>query len=282
MQTAATVAQARALFDRLPRPLGFVPTMGALHDGHLGLVRAARQRCASVGASVFVNPLQFGANEDLARYPRDLEGDRDKLAGAGVDVLFVPGADAMYPPGFATHVDVGPVGATFEGIVRPAHFRGVATVVAKLLGIARPDVLFLGQKDAQQTAVLRRMVRDLEFPVEIQVVATMRERDGLAMSSRNVYLEPEARAAAASLYRALVALRDALERGAGKAEAVGVARSTLSPVAMPDYFDVVDAESFEPLDRLRPPAFVIGAARFGNTRLIDNLYVNALALERPA
>lgn len=285
MQTVATVAQARAAFDNLPRPLGFVPTMGALHEGHLQLVRAARRRCASVAASVFVNPLQFGPNEDLAKYPRDFEGDRDKLAAAGVDGLFAPDVATMYPPGFSTSVDVGRIATTFEGVVRPDHFRGVATVVAKMLHVVRPDILILGQKDAQQTAVLRRMVADLEFPVDVDVVPTIRERDGLAMSSRNAYLDPGQRAQAGSLYRALVALRDILERGGTKAEAVAGARSTLSSLAAADYFDVVDAVTFEPLERLAIPAFVIGAARFGSTRLIDNLYVTAArdgTLERPA
>ncbi|HEY1656556.1 MAG TPA: pantoate--beta-alanine ligase [Candidatus Tumulicola sp.] len=271
MKIAETVAPARALFDVLPRPLGFVPTMGALHDGHLQLVRAARARCASVGVSVFVNPLQFAPNEDLARYPRDLEGDRAKLAAAGVDVLFVPDAATMYPPGFTTSVDVGRLGTTFEGVIRPTHFRGVATVVAKLLHVVRPDVLFLGQKDAQQTAVLRTIVRDLSFPVEVEIVPTIRERDGLAMSSRNSYLTAQERAQASSLYRALLALRETLARGGSKSEAVGSARSTLSPQASPDYFDLVDAETFEPIERPNGPAFVIGAARFGRTRLIDNL-----------
>lgn len=282
MQSAATVAQARALFDLLPRPLGFVPTMGALHDGHVQLVRAARARCAAVGVSVFVNPLQFGPNEDFARYPRDLEGDRKKLADAGVDALFVPGAAAMYPLGFTTFVDVGRLGSTFEGSARPSHFRGVATVMAKLLLVVRPDVLFLGQKDAQQTAVLRTMIRDLAFPVEVEVVPTIRERDGLAMSSRNSYLTAEQRAQAGSLYRALTVLRDTLAQGGVKHDAVAAARSTLSPLATLDYFDVVDAETFEPVDRLDGAAFVIGAARFGRTRLIDNVYVTADALGKPA
>lgn len=275
MKTAATVAQARALFDALPRPLGFVPTMGALHDGHLELVRAARERCAAVGVSVFVNPLQFAPNEDLAKYPRDFAGDSRKLERAGVDALFAPEPDAMYPPGFGTYVDVGTLGTTFEGVVRPTHFRGVATIVAKLLHVVRPDVLFLGQKDAQQTAVLRKMVRDLAFGVTVEVVPTIRERDGLAMSSRNAYLTPEQRPQAASLHRALLAMHDVFERGGSKGEAVTAARSALSPSATPDYFDVVDAESFEPVERPDGSAFIIGAARFGSIRLIDNLHVTA-------
>lgn len=273
MQIAGTVAHARAFFDVLPRPLGFVPTMGALHDGHLALVHRAREECASVAASVFVNPMQFAANEDLEKYPRDLEGDREKLASAGVDVLFAPDAAVMYPPGYSTYVDVGDMGTTFEGAVRPTHFRGVATVVTKLLHVVHPDVLYLGQKDAQQTAVLRRVVRDLDLGVRVEVVPTVRESDGLAMSSRNAYLNPEQRAGAPSLYRALNELRDALSGGATKTQAVDRARAVLVPSAAPDYFDVVDALTFEPKERLEPNTFVIGAARFGSTRLLDNLYV---------
>jgi pantoate--beta-alanine ligase len=273
MLIAGTVAHARASFDVLPRPLGFVPTMGALHDGHVALVRRARGECASVAASVFVNPMQFGANEDLAKYPRDPEGDREKLAAAGVDVLFAPEAGVMYPPDFSTYVDVGEMGTTFEGAVRPTHFRGVATVVTKLLHVVRPDALYLGQKDAQQTAVLRRVVRDLNFPVRVEVVPTVRESDGLAMSSRNAYLSAEQRAAAPSLYRALAVLRDALGNGSSKPEAVERARNTLASGMSPDYFDVVDALTFEPKDRIGAGMFVIGAVRVGSTRLLDNIYV---------
>jgi pantoate--beta-alanine ligase len=273
MHIADTVASARTFFGALPRPLGFVPTMGALHDGHLELIRQARAQCSSVAASVFVNPLQFGPGEDLSRYPRDFQGDREKLAGAGVDVLFVPGEAAMYPPGFSTSVDVGVLGTTYEGAIRPHHFRGVSTVVAKLLAIVQPDVLYVGQKDAQQAVVIDRMVRDLNIPVRIDLVPTVRESDGLALSSRNAYLDGRQRAAAPTLYRALVALRDAMERGRLKAEAVTAARSILSPLAVPDYFDLVDARTFEPIERLTAPAFIIAAARFDGTRLLDNLYV---------
>lgn len=273
MQIANTVAHARAFFDVLPRPLGFVPTMGALHGGHLALVSAARSECTSVVASLFVNPLQFAANEDLAKYPRDPDGDREKLAAAGVDVLFAPESAAMYPPNFSTHVEVGEMGKRYEGAIRPEHFAGVTTVVTKLLHVVQPDVLYLGQKDAQQTAVLRRMIRDLDFPVRIVVVPTVREDDGLALSSRNAYLTAEQRAAAPSLHRALLALQDALVDGASKDRAVEAARTVLDPSAALDYIDVVDAVTFEPVDRPDPPAFVIGAARFGTTRLLDNLYI---------
>jgi pantoate--beta-alanine ligase len=273
MELAITVAQARALFRALPRPLGFVPTMGALHQGHLDLVRRAHSRCASVGVSIFVNPLQFGANEDLASYPRDLECDRAKLAAAGVNVLFTPETATMYPPDFATEVDVGALATVFEGAIRPLHFRGVTTVIAKLLNIVQPEILFLGQKDAQQAVVLRKMLGDLDFPVELELVPTVRERDGLAMSSRNGYLDANQRTAAPTLYRALLATREALEHGSSKSEAISAGRAALDSSAKLDYLDLVDAVTFAPLDRLRPPAIIVAAARFGGTRLIDNLWV---------
>jgi pantoate--beta-alanine ligase len=277
MQFASTIEAAREMFAALPRPFGFIPTMGALHDGHLHLVHVARQRCASVGVSIFVNPLQFGPQEDFDAYPRDIERDRDALAGAGVDALFAPGPAVMYPPGFSTIVDPGPVGTTFEGAVRPGHFRGVATVVAKLLHVAAPDVLLLGQKDAQQTVAIRRMIADLAFAVDVAVVPTVRERDGLALSSRNAYLNAGERAAAPSLHRALEAMRDELLRGESKDRARAVAEAALASPGRSDYFDAVDASTFEPLERLDCDAFVIGAARFGTTRLIDNLTVPVAA-----
>jgi pantoate--beta-alanine ligase len=274
MNQTSSVAQTRDLLAALPRPLGFVPTMGALHAGHIALVDRARARCASVVVSLFVNPLQFGINEDLAKYPRDLEGDRERLARAGIDVLFAPDEATMYPPGFSTTVDTGAIGTSYEGAIRPSHFGGVTTVVAKLLNIVAPDTLFLGQKDAQQTAVLRKMIRELAFATEVEIVATQRETDGLALSSRNAYLSPAQRAAAPSLHRALGALRDALTSGASKDEALARARAVLDPLARADYFDIVDADTFEPLESQRAPAFVIGAARFGSTRLLDNLWIS--------
>jgi pantoate--beta-alanine ligase len=275
MEQVVTIAQARALFDVSPRPLGFVPTMGAIHEGHLELVRRARTQCAAVAVSVFVNPLQFGPSEDLAAYPRDLEGDRAKLAAAGADVLFAPETATMYPDNFTTSVDVGWLATIFEGAIRPAHFRGVATVVAKLLHVVRPDVLYLGQKDAQQTAVLRAMIRDLEFETRVAIVPTVREPDGLAMSSRNAYLDAAARAQAPTLYRALLAMREALDRGDPKREAIATATAALSPAAELDYLELVDGETFGVIDRLRAPAFIIGAARFDGTRLIDNLWISS-------
>ncbi len=273
MQVATAIAPARALLRTLPRPIGFIPTMGALHDGHIALVDAARTRCASVVASVFVNPMQFGPNEDFAKYPRDYDGDFAKLERAGVDALFAPDVSAVYPPGFATAIEIGPVGDAYEGALRPTHFAGVVTVVAILLNIVQPDVLLLGQKDAQQTAVLRRLVRDLAFPTDVEIVPTQRERDGLARSSRNAFLQPDDRAEAPTLARALTALRDGLQSGETKDDAIAHATAVLSKRAVLDYLDVVDANSFAPVASLRAPSFVIGAARFGSTRLLDNIWI---------
>lgn len=245
--------------------------MGALHAGHLRLVQAARETCASVAASVFVNPAQFAPGEDFERYPRDYEGDREKLASFGIDLLFAPDVEAMYPAGFSTNVDAGEIGTRYEGAIRPTHFRGVATVVTKLLNLVQPDVLFLGQKDAQQTAVLRKVVRDLDIPVRVEIVPTVRESDGLALSSRNVYLSPQERAAAPSLHRALETMLRQLREGKDAASARERASALLDSPGTWDYLDVVDMDTFAPLQHLRAPAFVIGAARFGTTRLLDNL-----------
>ncbi|MHB8139734.1 MAG: pantoate--beta-alanine ligase [Vulcanimicrobiaceae bacterium] len=273
MEIISEIAGMRRRIAALPRPIGFVPTMGALHAGHLALASAARSACASVVVSLFVNPLQFAPHEDLARYPRDLAGDCAKLEAVGTTLLFAPDAAQMYPPGFMTSVEVGAMGGRYEGVARPTHFRGVATVVAKLLAIVTPDRLYLGQKDAQQTAILRRMVTDLGFATQVEIVPTVREADGVAMSSRNVYLSAEERREAVSLHRALVTLRDRLQEGASKAEAIEEASAKLGSLARLEYLDVVDAQSFDALDALRPPAFVIGAARFGQTRLLDNLWI---------
>jgi pantoate--beta-alanine ligase len=211
----------------------------------------------------------------LERYPRDPERDREKLARAGADVLFAPESAEMYPPRFSGSVDVGPLGERFEGALRPGHFRGVATIIVKLLNIVRPDRLYLGQKDAQQAVVLQKAVADLNVPVEVEIVPTVREADGLALSSRNAYLDAAQREQAPTLYRALVTMREALERGAEKHEAASAGAAALGASAKLDYLDLVDARTFEPLDRLQTPAFVIGAARFGTTRLIDNLWLTS-------
>lgn len=273
MNVVSAVHAAREGIAALPRPLGFVPTMGALHAGHMRLVEAAREQCAAVAVSLFVNPMQFGPGEDFERYPRDYERDRESLAAAGADLLFAPDVGTMYPPGFSTIVDVGDLATAYEGAIRPTHFRGVTTIVSKLLNIVQPDVLYVGQKDAQQTAVLRKLARDLNVPVRVEIVPTIREPDGLALSSRNAYLSPQQRLAAPSLHRALERMLMVLRSGAGVSEARGDALALLEEPGQWDYLDAVEEESFAPLERLRTPAYVIGAARFGTTRLLDNLRV---------
>lgn len=283
MIVARTIAEARAALRELPRPLGFVPTMGALHAGHLSLVEAAGARCASVAASVFVNPTQFGRGEDLSTYPRHEACDLRLLAEAGVAGVFAPDADEMYPDGFATLVHVGgALTESLEGAARPSHFDGVAVIVAKLLGVTQPDVLFLGEKDAQQLAVVRRFVRDLDLPVEVAGVPTLREPDGLAMSSRNAYLTPEQRAVAPDLYRALLAGAAAGEAPGANAEDVVVATtSALTPAFEVDYLAVVDADSFDQAAELGPRSVLVVAARLGSTRLIDNLPLVVPAASEP-
>ena len=273
MEAVVTAAAARARCDALPRPLAFVPTMGALHDGHFALLRRARAESSSLAASVFVNPLQFGPNEDLERYPRDLDRDAAALRSEGVDVLFAPERQTMYGPHFSTAVDVGELARVYEGALRPGHFPGVATVVLKLLNIVRPDAIYLGQKDAQQTAVIRRMIADLDVAIRVEIVPTVRDADGLALSSRNAYLTAAEREQAPSLHRTVSAAAEAMRTGLTKERAIAGARELLAKDAVLEYLDVVDAETFEPLDRLRPPAFVIAAARFGATRLLDNVWI---------
>lgn len=283
MIVARTIAEARAALRELPRPLGFVPTMGALHDGHLSLAEAARARCASVAASVFVNPTQFGRDEDLSAYPRDEARDLRLLEEAGVAVVFAPAADEMYPEGFATLVHVGgALTETLEGASRPSHFDGVAVIVAKLLGVTQPDVLFLGEKDAQQLAVVRRMVHDLDLPVEVAGVPTLRDPDGLAMSSRNRYLTAAQRELAPGLRRALLAgATAAATPGANAEDVVSAAINALTPAFELDYLAVVDADSFVQTAELGPRSILVVAARLGSTRLIDNLSLAAPAAGEP-
>jgi pantoate--beta-alanine ligase len=293
---ARTIAEARAALAPLPRPLGFVPTMGALHSGHLSLADAARTRCPAVAASVFVNPTQFGPDEDYARYPRDETRDFALLQDCGVDVVFAPSAAEMYPEGFATSVHVrGALTESYEGASRPGHFDGMASIVTKLLGVVRPDVLLMGQKDAQQLAVVRRFVRDLDLGAEVVAVPTMREPDGLAMSSRNAYLTAEQRAVAPNLYAALMAGAAAGGLpGAGVKDVIVAATTSLllpggplslderaaalrgeAPPAAPsfdlDYLAIVDPDTFEPRTHLAPGSLLIVAARLGGVRLIDNV-----------
>jgi pantoate--beta-alanine ligase len=258
------------------RPMGFVPTMGALHDGHMSLVRAAMAECQPVIASIFVNPTQFGPGEDLQKYPRTFEADRKCLEQAGVSYLFAPEAAEMYPPGFRTWVNVEGLSDRLEGRVRPGHFRGVTTVVLKLLEIVQPQKAFLGRKDAQQARLIQQVARDLHLDCEIIVCPIVRESDGLAMSSRNAYLSPDERRAATVLHRALDAARRAIERGERDALRLTAAiRETLrgEPLAQTDYVEFVDAETLEPVTRLRRTCLALLAARFGATRLIDNLLI---------
>ena len=260
------------------RRIALVPTMGALHGGHVALIGRARKHAERVVVSIFVNPAQFGQGEDFARYPRDIEKDTQVVAGAGGDLLFVPGPAAMYPDGYQTFVTVEKVSLPLEGAARPGHFRGVATVVAKLLNITRPHVAVFGQKDAQQVVVIRRLVRDLNLGVEIDVVPTVREEDGLAMSSRNAYLSPEERRQAPVLYRSLRIGEDLIragERSASRVAAAVTAEISGKSSARLDYVSVADAETLEPAATLEAGSAVIIslAARFGSTRLIDNILI---------
>jgi pantoate--beta-alanine ligase len=245
--------------------------MGAIHAGHLSLVDRAHRDCKSVVASIFVNPLQFGPHEDFERYPRMFDSDCSQFALHGVKLVFAPTVATMYPPGFATSIDAGSVAARYEGDLRQGHFVGVATVVAKLLNVVQPDFLYMGQKDAQQTAVLRRMIADLDMPCVMIVAPTVREPDGLALSSRNAYLDPEERRAAPRLYQALVAVTEAIARGdADRESALERGRALLTAPLRIAYLDVVNSD-FEPLNKLAPPCTAIGSVWAGETRLIDNI-----------
>jgi len=254
--------------------LGLVPTMGALHEGHLSLVRAAKTQCDVVVVSIFVNPLQFGPNEDLGRYPRTFERDCQLLEREGIDFLFAPSAEEMYPADAATYVTVEGLSDKLCGRSRPGHFRGVTTVVAKLFDIVEPDLAFFGQKDAAQVAIIRRMVRDLDFAVEIMVCPIVREPDGLAMSSRNAYLSPQQRKSALVLYRSLAEVKRRFDQGEhNPANLIAAGKQVLaqeSAVRL-DYLEIVDPETLDPLAELNRPALVAVAALVGSTRLIDNI-----------
>jgi len=255
------------------KSVGFVPTMGALHGGHLSLVRRARQENDFLAVSIFVNPAQFGPGGDYGKYPRRPEEDVKLCAAEKVDAVFAPEAEAMYPPGATTFVEPGPAAQRLEGMSRPSHFRGVCTVVAKLFNIVLPDRAYFGQKDAQQAAVIKGMVRDLGFGVEVIVCPTVREKDGLAMSSRNAYLKPAEHKAALSLYRALEKARELVALGASKATEVAAAMAeeiVVEPLCELDYAAVVDPESFEDISKLDRPALAALAVHVGEARLIDN------------
>src|SRR6202521_1787804 len=255
------------------RIVGLVPTMGALHQGHLSLIKQARQQCSSVVASIFVNPTQFSPSEDFAKYPRPLPSDTEKLENAGVQCLFLPEAKEIYPQNYSTYVNVEGLGERLEGRLRPGHFRGVSTVVMKLLQIVQPQSAYFGRKDAQQAAIISRMAKDLNFDTEIVVCPIQREADGLAMSSRNVYLHPRDRQSAAVLHRALQAAQLLLQNGTRDARSLQSAIHRVlkeEPRAKIDYVDIVNAETFEPLAQINRKAYVLVAAKFGETRLLDN------------
>ena len=258
------------------RIIGLVPTMGALHAGHLSLVERARRECSTVIASIFVNPKQFGPNEDFSKYPRTFESDSAKLEHAGVDFLFAPEPREIYPDGFATYVNVDGLSERLEGRSRPGHFRGVTTVVMKLLQVVQPNFAYFGRKDAQQSRLITLMARDLNLDTEIVVCPPVREPDGLALSSRNVYLNAEERKAATVLHCSLDSARSELAGGVRDAlQLQGVLQRALGaePRARVDYAEVVDAETFEPVVRVSKPSYILLAVFIGKTRLIDNLYI---------
>lgn len=277
MITVSTISDLRHAISNLPTPLGFVPTMGYLHEGHISLVQEARAECASVVVSIFVNPTQFGEHEDLDAYPRDLPRDLDLLGAEGVDIVWTPTSDEMYPPGFQTWVEVEEMTRYLEGAQRPGHFRGVTTVVTKLFNAVQPQKAYFGQKDAQQAVVIRQMVRDLNFPIEIVVCPTARELDGLAMSSRNKYLDPNERQAASVLYRALTAGAEAFYSGERNPEKLrGVMRDTIArePLARLQYVSCTDVDTLQELQtQVAKPALLSMAVFIGKTRLIDNLVI---------
>jgi len=276
MKIVKTIAEFRKLRPKLTAPVGFVPTMGYLHEGHLVLVRRARAENPSVAVSIFVNPTQFGPQEDFAHYPRDPERDLALLEKEGTDIVFMPSAEEMYPPDFNSWVEVGRLAGKLEGTARPGHFRGVATVVAKLFNIVQPDRAYFGQKDAQQLLVIKKMTADLDMGIEVIAVPTVREPDGLAMSSRNTYLNAEERKQAVVLYQALNLAQKLYSGGEKDAKAIRKQMTALiqkQPLANIEYISIADAETLDELDKVKTPALVSMAVRFGKTRLIDNVVV---------
>jgi pantoate--beta-alanine ligase len=274
MKIIETVAETRAACLKSPRPLGLIPTMGFLHDGHMALVKQCRSDNEYAVASIFVNPAQFGPQEDFSTYPRDMDADLAKLEEAGVDLVFAPSLDEVYPEGFATFVDVGPLGKRLEGEFRPGHFRGVATVVCKLLSIVRPDRAYFGQKDAQQCKVVEALSRDLNLGAEIVVVPTVRDPDGLALSSRNAYLGEKERTAALLLSASLNLAKEIwLSGGTDTGQVKDRMRALIegNPLARIDYVSIADGDTLEELEQLRRSALVLLAVNIGKTRLIDNV-----------
>jgi len=274
MRVIETIADFRRERAKITGALGLVPTMGYLHEGHLTLVRRARAENDSVAASIFVNPTQFGPQEDFASYPRDMPRDLAMLQKEGVDLVFAPSVPEMYPSGHDTHIEVGSVTQRLEGARRPGHFKGVATVVAKLFNIVQPTRSYFGQKDAQQVVVIKKLVNDLDIPTEVVVVPTVREPDGLAMSSRNTYLNPQERQAALVLWKALSLAKEMFSSGERDAERFrGVMTSLIQkePLAKIDYVSIAHPESLTELDRAEYGSLVSLAVRIGRTRLIDNI-----------
>ncbi|MCC7367697.1 MAG: pantoate--beta-alanine ligase [Chloroflexi bacterium] len=274
MKVISSIPETRAALRTLPRPHGLVPTMGYLHEGHMSLVEQARRDNASVSASIFVNPTQFGPNEDFTTYPRNMERDLAMLEAAGVDLVYAPPTDVVYPPGFDTYVMVGALTEPLEGTARPGHFRGVATVVAKLFNVIQPDRAYFGQKDAQQALVITKMALDLDFPVEVVVMPTIREHDGLALSSRNVYLQPEERQASLAISRSLREVERLYatgERDADRLRAAMTAILSTESLLRPEYVSVADRLTLAELEQVTGPAVVSMAVRVGKTRLIDNV-----------
>jgi pantoate--beta-alanine ligase len=274
IETIAEMKSACRATARAGKSLGLVPTMGALHEGHLSLVRASKSQCDVTAVSIFVNPLQFGPTEDLDKYPRTLERDTALLRDLDVDSVFIPQVREMYRPGAQTYVEVSDLSSKLDGGSRPGHFRGVSTVVSKLFEIVRPDRAFFGQKDAAQIALLRKMVRDLDMDVEIVVCPIVRESDGLAMSSRNAYLNPEQRQQALVLSRSLLEVKaavDAGERDVGMLAEIGRRAIASEPAAKLDYLAIVDPDTLDPIDKVSKSTLIAVAVWLGTTRLIDNI-----------
>lgn len=273
IDTIQRMAMLSKILKKESKTIGFVPTMGYLHDGHLSLIKAAKQHTDVVVVSIFVNPIQFSPKEDLDKYPKDLKRDEEMARLAGADVLFTPSLIDMYPKGYSTYVDVEGLSRVLCGQTRPGHFKGVTTVVAKLFGIVRPDIAYFGQKDAQQSVIVKKMVEDLNMDMEIKVLPTVREKDGLAMSSRNVYLSKEERKDALSISQAIAAAESAVKSGeTSSAKIVKLMKDMISqkPSAKIDYIEIVDPKTLEPIDTVSGEALAALAVFIGKTRLIDN------------
>jgi len=273
MRIVSTLDELRSARLSLDGTVGLVPTMGFLHEGHLSLIRRAREDCDRIVVSIFVNPTQFGQNEDLSKYPRDIDRDLKLIEPLGTDLVWMPTPEIMYPDGFQTWVEVGTITTPLEGAMRPGHFRGVTTVVSKLFNGVQPHKAYFGQKDAQQAAVIRRMVLDLNFPIEIVVCRIVREADGLAMSSRNVYLDPEQRKAATVLFRSLSAAKELFEDGERNTEKIRDKMKEIlagEPLAKPQYVSCADYDTLEELTEIKGKALLSMAVFIGKTRLIDN------------